>query len=106
MQHSKGGGIDLPRKLTPEEAEEGRNHARKLFDSYDFDKSGYIDATDLDKLYRKWAEEKKVVVTPEIEAKLTKWTAKFLKNFDINADGKITFDELFKVLLGVSHFEI
>jgi len=102
----KGGGIDLPRKLTPEEAEEARKYAQKLFDKYDVDKSGYIDATNLDKSYRKWAEEAKVVITPEMEATLTEGTAAFLKNFDINADGKITFDELFKVFLGAGHCEI
>jgi len=102
----KGEGFGLPRKLTPEEAEEGRKYAQQLFDSYDVDKSGHIDATDIDKMCRQWAEEEKVAITPEMEAKLTEGTAEFLKFFDLSADGQVTFDELFKVFLGASHCEI
>lgn len=39
------------------EAEKFKLQAQTVLDDYDFDNSGYIDAADLEKVYKKWGKE-------------------------------------------------
>jgi len=47
-----------PRKLTPEQAEALRKAIHQAFDILDLDKSGYIDAAEVEAVYRKLNDDK------------------------------------------------
>jgi Ca2+-binding EF-hand superfamily protein len=89
--------VNVPRKLSPEEAEQLRREALEVFDLYDVDKSGYVDATEVENLFRGFNTEGSLITFTEEELK--ELGAEFMKIGDANGDGKVTFDEFFKAIL-------
>jgi Ca2+-binding EF-hand superfamily protein len=80
--------------LTPEEeVEERRKTAQSIFDEFDVDKSGLIEASEVESVFRKMFGDN-----------ITEYQVKDLREqifsqTDANADGKVTFDEIFKAVL-------
>lgn len=60
----------MPKKLTPEEAEVIRKQAQEIFDYFDLDKSGYVEAAEVENVFRKWNEvENNYILFSEEEIK-------------------------------------
>lgn len=85
------------RELTPEELEEHKKIAQEIFDEFDYDKSGLIDANDVEKVFRKWSEVGSWAGLTEDEIK--NLSGQFFKQTDANADIKVTFDEVYNTTL-------
>jgi hypothetical protein len=97
-----------PRKLTPEEEEVLKKQAQEMFNMFDLDKSGHIDATDIENWYRKWNDvENNIIILTEDQIKEA--SAEFMKELnemDANVDAKVTFDEFYNALLKSGGVEI
>lgn len=97
----------MPRKLSPEEADEAKKSAQDLFDQLDLDKSGYIEASDLEKIYTKWCADVGVVSTPEDDAELKELIAvsniSSFSSLSSSSSRHHHYNQAKLTILGVSH---
>jgi hypothetical protein len=101
----RGDEIPLPIKLTPEIEEELKKEVQVIIDYYDLDKNGYIDATDIENVFRKYNDAENNIIT-FTEEDLKRISASFMKEGDTDADAKITSDEIYKVMLKYGGYEV
>jgi len=79
--------------LTPEEVEERRKTAQSIFNDFDVDKSGLIEASELESVFRKMFGDN---IT---EYQVEDLREQIFSQTDANDDRKVTFDEIFKAVL-------
>jgi Ca2+-binding EF-hand superfamily protein len=102
---NRGDEITVPIKLTPEIEAELKKEVQEILDYYDLDKNGYIDATDIENVFRKYNDaENNIITFTEEDLKLM--SAEFMKEGDTDADAKITFDEIYKAMLKYGGYEV
>jgi len=83
--------------LTPEQVAEHKQAAQKIFDDYDVDKNGLINVSEVENVFRKWRDEGSFPSVTDNQIK--DLGAQFFKQADENADAKVTFDEVYNVVL-------